>query len=687
MFGRRGAFCLITITLFSALSAHALDFALRFMPEASMPMPGESAELFSVGGGGVLSADMELFGFLSPALEMGFLLAPAKNTGKNFLLANGGIDLSVFFYPIPRLKTRIGAGGGMYYGQYATAQTAFNYYWKARGEIGYRFIPSFSLLLGGEYTQYLYRGGTHYSGISIGLSADLNLGFLASRESGISLATTQTDAVFPILYTAYDHAPLGFAKITNSEQAEIRDVSVSFQIANYTSQPKLCARLPLLERGGSAEVPLYATFNERVLALAENTKVQAEIIVSYSLLDARMESKKAQTISFTHRNAATWKDPNIAAAFVSPNNPAVLEYSKYIAGLVRDRIRSGIDGNLQYGMGLFEGLRLGGVTYAADPSTPYKAYRKDPSRIDYLQYPGQTLSYKSGECDDLSILFAALLESVGIECAFLPFDDEFCVAFALDATEEEARAAFLDPSSLVFHEGKAWVPIRMSLIQEGFVAAWQGGARMWNDALTGGLSPPMNTLAAAWKTYQPVGVPDVESRIAKPTEEQIAVAFENAIHRFISAEIQPQVGKLVSQMSPPDGTPKQQNALGILYARYGLLKEAKGAFEKAAAANHLPALINMGNILFLEGRYEEAIGYFQRVLAVQPANTAALLGLARAKYELDQFSESDALIGKVRELNPELAAKYSYLASQISGAASRASSARDRGEMIWSTEE
>ncbi|MBE3064240.1 MAG: tetratricopeptide repeat protein, partial [Spirochaetes bacterium] len=659
------AFAIFCITVLFSIAgrAGALDFAFRFMPDVSIPL-GASADSFTAGGGGTFAADVELLGILAPFVEAGFHVEPTRNTGKSLLLTHGGVGLGAFYFPIPRLKARIGVGGGVYSGSYDEKQTT-NYYWKARAELGYRFSPGLTLAGGGEFVQYLYQGGSHYSGISLGLTVDMNLSLFTARGSGLKVEGSQGEPVFPIFYTSYEKVPIGTVTITNTEQAEIRNVEVSFQAGSYSSRPITCAGFTVIPKGKSVEAPLYASFNEQVLTLTENTKVQAEVIVAYTLLDSRRETRKAQTIKFNHRNATTWKDERMTAAFVSPNDPAVLEHSKYIAGLIRDRIRTGIDGNLQYGMGFFEGLRLSGIAYVADPTTPYRELHVDASATDYLQYPYQTLAYKTGDCDDLSILYAAALESVGIKTAFIPFADDFLVAFPLGMDEAEARSTFVEPSALIYQGGKPWLPVQVSRIREGFLAAWQGGAKKWNDAAASGMPARMFTIEEAWKAFQPVGVPGVEPKVTKPSEEQVNVAFENAIVRFISREIGPRVQQLLSKMPNGQGTDRQHNTLGMLYARYDMLKEARGEFEKAAVNGYVPALCNLGNVAFLEKSFEESVRYFEQALRLQPEAKAALLGLARAKYELDQFSESDALFAVVREIDHALADSFAYLSSRI----------------------
>lgn len=102
---------------------HALDFAFRLMPDISLPVL-DSADYYTLGGGAMVSADLELLGFLAPFVEAGFHAVPTKNTGKSLSLTAGGAGVGFFYYPIPRLKLRVAAGAGPYYGTYGTLQVS-----------------------------------------------------------------------------------------------------------------------------------------------------------------------------------------------------------------------------------------------------------------------------------------------------------------------------------------------------------------------------------------------------------------------------------------------------------------------------------------------------------------------------------------------------------------------------------
>jgi tetratricopeptide (TPR) repeat protein len=262
------------------------------------------------------------------------------------------------------------------------------------------------------------------------------------------------------------------------------------------------------------------------------------------------------------------------------------------------------------------------------------------------------------------------------------------VAFPLASDEKSLRASFGSAAELLYIDGKAWLPLQVSLIREGFLRAWQGGGKKWKDAELAGEEPQLIVVAEAWKTYPAVGLPAVDFRPAKPLEEYVTLAFDNVLTRFVAREIEPKVKKLLADFGR-NPTPKQLNSLGILYARYGMLDEAKVQFQKSSSSGFAPAFTNLANVSFLQKDYETAARWFEEALKGAPTSKSAIIGLARARYELDAYAEADDLFGKVKAIDPALAARYSYLSSKVDGSTSRASSAAaDRGgAMSWSEED
>jgi tetratricopeptide (TPR) repeat protein len=676
-------FAVLALATLLALPALGQDVRLRIAPDLLIPLADN--DVYGFGGGASLSFDMDLFGFLAPYLGTDArFITPAADYDGSLFIASGGGGLGFFAFPLPRLKLGLSGGSGIYLGSYTNGNesTAFgNIFWKAGAELGFRLSPGLTISAGASYIDYMTRSDYLYKGISIAILADMGFGSRTAEGRAV-LQSAESVAVLPIRATEYAAKSFGTAVIRNAESAEIRNVEVWFHADGYTSGPLLCGRVAYLPKGSTATVPLVASFSDQVMTITENVRVRGEIRIIYELLGEARSARAETTVSLLHRNALSWEDPEILASFVSPNDPAVLDSSKFIAGVVRSRARQELDSNLQYALGIFEGFRLSGIAWAADPQTPYARTRQTASAVDYVQYPHQTLAYRSGDSDEIAVLYAAGLESVGVPAALLPLDNEVIAAFRMSRNESTTRGTFTDAGDFMFIDGEAWVPIRVSMLREGFLRAWSEGAKLVRE--TQGARDRFFRLSDAWQRYPPAGVPDIPASIQKPQEAQVRAAFDNVVSLVIAKEVLPRAERMKVGFGSDGGTGRQRNSLGILYARYGLYPEALAEFQAAAALGNEATTINIGNIAFLMGDYQTASAWFEKAMEGNFSNTGAVIGLARSLYELDRYDEADRMFRRAVLLLPELADRYGYLSARLSGSASRASAVMDRsGDMMW----
>ena len=160
---------------------------------------------------------------------------------------------------------------------------------------------------------------------------------------------------------------------------------------------------------------------------------------------------------------------------------------------------SGIPFNVRYAIALFEALRLYRISYVVDPSSSYIDLSEDESAIDSLNYPYETLYYRGGDCDDLSILFCSLLEALDIESAFITIPGHIYIAFNVgdNAWQENSRR-------IIRHGGKRWLPLEITVPSEGFTRAWTIGARQWNNA---GREAELHPIRDCWELYPSVTAP------------------------------------------------------------------------------------------------------------------------------------------------------------------------------------
>ncbi|MCK5674038.1 MAG: hypothetical protein KAH95_11720, partial [Spirochaetales bacterium] len=212
---------------------------------------------------------------------------------------------------------------------------------------------------------------------------------------------------------------MGSVLLYNNESSPVTDIVLTLFVERYMDNPKECPVPAEVESKEEVKVDLYALFSDSVLEITEGTKVSAKLTLEYVLKGKTKTVEYTESLELYDRNATTWDDDRKAAAFVTAKDPAVLEFSKRVAGWTQGAGSRAVNKNLSMAIALHEALRLYGLSYVVDPKTPFAEFSQDKLTVDFLQFPRQTLTYTAGDCDDLSILYSALLESVGIETAFI----------------------------------------------------------------------------------------------------------------------------------------------------------------------------------------------------------------------------------------------------------------------------
>jgi hypothetical protein len=565
----------------------------------------------------------------------------------------------------------------------------------AMGDLSVKFtgIKRLELELGARYRSLFGL----WDGIEASATARVVLGPIAKRQRGgtemriqpLSSVGLTMDApvfgnIFPVFFKYYNDHSLGTATLVNGEKGEVTDVTVTIFMKQYMDSPKTCAAVASLKPGETVSVPFYALFTDRILEVTEGTMVAADIGLSYETGGRHVEASGSQAVRILDRNAMSWIDDRCAAAYVTAKDPTVLSFSKNVVGAIKDELKSSMNKNFQTAMALHEALDLYGLNYIVDPKSSYSSNSGNKEVVDFLQFPRQTLDYRAGDCDDLSILYSAILESVGIETAFVTVPGHIYLAFSLDASPAEARRGFSQMDTLIEREGKVWLPVEITMRKEGFLEAWQTGAREWREAAQAGFGGFYPT-SEAWTVFEPVGLPGAPLAITPPEAGAVAALYRAEISKFVEREVFQQARQLIAAVEESGGAPKQVNALGVLYARYGLLEKAEAEFAKAIAGQeYVPALVNLGNISYLRKDGATAREFYERAYQQDPRNSQAVLTLAKLSHDSERYDDTAKYYASLKEIDPKLADKYAFL--EMKGeAGSRAADVMKQKEMVeWS---
>jgi len=682
---------LIAVVLLSAATALSAQksnpLSLSITPGGEIPLgpkASDGSDLYSFGASACLEAQYS-FPAMQGLYAQGTIGYAAISTDSYkepppaLSLVSFGAGAGYRLQLLPKIQLRFSLDGGYSIGIFERNVGGAPFV-SAQTRMMYAVSPAVELGIGAAYRHNFQL----YNGIGILMGASFNLG-AGQKRSRIEIIDSHFDPVFPVFYKYYNDNPLGSVIIRNAEKGTVKDVKVHLHVPQYMEKPKLCAHVREMKRDEEIQVPMLALFKDTILEITEGTKVTAEILIEYAYLDSVIGGESSETLLLYHRNAMTWDDDRKAASFVTAKDTEILRFSKNIASEIRRMGNRAV--NLQFcsAMGLFEALRLYGIGYVIDPTTPYAELSQNKFSLDYLQFPIQTMSYKAGDCDDLSILYCALLESIGIQTAFITVPGHIYTAFLLDMDPRESTQLFASSDDLIVRGNRIWVPVEITMIQEGFVDAWRMGAKQWRehaDAGTAALYP----IESAWNTYAPVGITDVSERLAEISMGRFNDAYNSELERFVEREIGQRVNYLKDRIDASSNSSKLRNKLGVLYARFGLYDKAEAEFQQAASAQHAPAYVNLGNLAYLEKDTERAGEHFREALRIEADSIGALVGLAKIDYELENYGSVKRLYAQIEALSPATASRFAYLVSDLSDTG-RAAAIQLQDRMLWSDPE
>ena len=617
-------------------SAAAVDFTLRLNPGVAIPLKEHYKPAFNAGA----QADLLLFDTLSIGAEGNMLYETPDGGASPVSFLYGGLGLGVSHNIFSRLYAGLGAAAGVYNLSFQNGNektTANDLYWRAYGEFGFRFNPSLTLSLNGGYSSFLTTQGfsSLFSGgagtLMAGPVAGVSLRFLLSSKRSAKNACyaniRQESEVYPLFMQLYKNDPVATVILTNGESAEIKNVTVSFTAGKYTSSALKTEPIPLLKKMKSISVDLPVDFSSDLLSFAENGMISGNLVIEYELLGQTKTSIQGVAIAVSNRNSYMWGDTESLAAYISPDTPEVLEYAKYVAGIARNHLYSGMNRNVQFAGTMFDALIASGIVYSGDQTTPYAKYHLG-NESDYIQYPLQTMDFSSGDLDELGILYASCLESVGIGTAFIPMEDDFLVLVDTTLKPTSATNHFADTDGLVMTDETVYFALSMADFAKGFSKSRQKGAELVK-AIAQDEDAEYEFIEThyAWINYPPAIYTGYGDVLARPSQSSVEAMFQTVVNDYIASDL----SEVIKRAKASGDT----NKLGLAYVRAGKYAEAKAEFSKGAAKGSVSAMNNLGNVYMLEKDYTAAEKQYRSILAIEPQNKAALSGLEKVRSVLD----------------------------------------------------
>ena len=501
-----------------------------------------ASQYFGFGGGGDLSFRYQVSGTVFHVLGgVSYAYTPGTSV-QTISLAAVDIGAGARF-PISSLLGLFAYGtGGYWFGTFNDFSASSTDPYAGVGlELQFALSPTFGLDIGAQFKDYfgLWQGLTAGIGMRIGFESreptttapavpkpvvkPLAIPTKDKTTKPQVEISTSLPAAFSIFYKYYDDHPIGTVQITNHLEVPISNVKVQFYLKHYMDEPKEVDAPEPLPSESNEQVNVFALFTDAILNVTEETKAAAELVIDYEADGKPIEEKRIETVDILGRNAMTWDDNRKVAAYVTAKDPEVLQFARSVTSHVRGWETRSINSSIQAAIAIHEALDLYGLDYVPNPTTPYSEVSKSKEAVDFVQFPRETFQIKAGDCSDISILYSALLQAVGVDTAFITIPGHIFVAVNTKLSPAQAENALI-PESEYIDKGQVWVPVEITLRHQGFFKAWELGAKEWNENNPLGQAgffrcrkPGVSTSPSAFRGLQSLSWCRQTSRSSRPT--------------------------------------------------------------------------------------------------------------------------------------------------------------------------
>lgn len=308
---------------------------------------------------------------------------------------------------------------------------------------------------------------------------NIDLALDTRPELGVKFIDVKvTGDIYPALDNMYIDVPFAYGKVVNlsGRSITIRPASFIRDLGKDLFQSPPVSIAP----HDTAEVPFYTSIDTDLQSIKKTKITQA---VFYITGTGNESDEFRVPVLVNDQNSWDGSVSNLRY-FVKQDFNFSLNHTKAVLSRYKIQLDT-LPSQLKkfYMAGLLFNEMASSMVYVADPL----------ASADRVQYPSETIRLRGGDCDDLSVAYASLLESVGIETAFIDYRHETGirhVSLLLNTELAPEEAPFITMNDRKYYlrknfEGKdeIWLPIETTLLT-GFYNAWETGAeKFYTEAI------------------------------------------------------------------------------------------------------------------------------------------------------------------------------------------------------------
>lgn len=280
--------------------------------------------------------------------------------------------------------------------------------------------------------------------------------------------------IYPTFYDKYIEQPFAYGRVVNISDKTI-SVIPSVKIEGITAD-KIQSPPQTLAPGDTAKVPFYLIIPDKYV-IDKATLSYADFYVTASSTEPDAQLQKAALINGMN----SW-DGNVANLryFIKRDVDFSMNYSKNVISSnksVLDTIPSELSAFYKSKIIFNDFVKM--LVYTSDPR----------ASAEYVQFPKQTIELKGGDCDDLSVAYSSLLESVGIQTALVDYKEDgeirhVNVLFNTELDPTQAKYITANDSKYFIRKSEQgndeiWIPVETTSLTD-FDEAWNIGVEKFN---------------------------------------------------------------------------------------------------------------------------------------------------------------------------------------------------------------
>lgn len=304
----------------------------------------------------------------------------------------------------------------------------------------------------------------------------LNFKLITKPEKQLKILDVEIKRdIFPALSEEYLDIPVAIAKVVNLTD-KILTVKPAIRI-NGINKDIIQLGHFRIAAFDTVDIPVYAFIPENI-QIDKATLSYAEI---YLYSNAEQQDDEAQKpILINSSNSWDGKVKNLRY-FIKKDLVFAQSYAKQILSNYKSQLDT-LPNALSdfYKTKIIFNNVIRNMTYVSDPRIKW----------DFVQYPSETLKLKGGDCDDLSVLFSSLLESIGIETALIDYrsrNDIRHVNVLINTKLSPQQASLITENDTKYFIRKneigideVWIAVETTSLTD-FETAWNLGSEIFND--------------------------------------------------------------------------------------------------------------------------------------------------------------------------------------------------------------